>query len=164
MSHPPLSKYELDPVDHGIIDRLRREPRETNKSLAENLAVSEASIGSRLRAMEANGVMKVVAQRSFSAAGYDVLANVVITVAGRSLDAVATDLAAIDQVGSLTLFIGDPSIMLLAMAQNLVGLQNLVTERIAKVAGVRSVETMVIANIVKYESEYVNISDMSKRL
>jgi Lrp/AsnC family transcriptional regulator for asnA, asnC and gidA len=112
--------------------------------------------------MENANVMKVVAQRDFRAAGYEVLANVVINVAGRALDEVANDLAKIDEVGSLTLFIGDPSIMLLAMADTLSNLNDLVIERIAKVPGVRSVETMVIANVLKYESEFVNITDIDK--
>ena len=84
------------------------------------------------------------------------------TRAGRSADSVAKELVAIDEVGSLSLFMGDPAIMLLAMAHSLLDLQHIVTERISKVPGVHSVETMVIADIVKYESEYVNITDMDK--
>jgi DNA-binding Lrp family transcriptional regulator len=162
MSDSSLNKYELDSVDLGIINRLKIDPRETTRSLAQHLSVSESTIGSRLQAMENANVMKVVAQRDFRAAGYEVLANVVINVAGRALDEGANDLAKIDEVGSLTLFIGDPSIMLLAMADTLSNLNDLVTERIAKVLGVRSVETMVIANILKYESEFVNITDIDK--
>ena len=52
--------------------------------------------------------------------------------------------------------------MLLAMADTLSNLNDLVIERIAKVPGVRSVETMVIANVLKYESEFVNITDIDK--
>ena len=77
MSDPSLNKYELDSVDLGIINRLRIDPRETNRSLAQHLSVSESTIGSRLQAMENANVMKVVAQRDFRAAGYEVLANVV---------------------------------------------------------------------------------------
>lgn len=150
--------FVLDKLDHALLAMLRADPRQTNRALAQQLSVSESTIAARISALETNGVMKIMAQRDFSASGYFVLAQVDVNVTGRPVAAVAEELALIDGVGNLMTFLGDPAIMLLAMAGSLPELQLLVMDQIACVNGVRSVETMVYAGIVKYESEFANFT------
>lgn len=154
---PTERRYALDDADRAILAQLRQSPRATNRSLAETLSLSEANVSARMRALDSNRVMKILAQRDFRAAGYHVLASVDVNVAGRAISSVAADLAGIDGVGNLSTFMGDPSIMLLAMASSLAQLQSLITDRIAKVEGVTAIETMVFADIMKYESEFANL-------
>jgi hypothetical protein len=54
---------------------------------------------------------------------------------------------------------GDPAIMLLAMATSLASLQNMVLGEIAKVSGVRCVETMIISEVLKYQSEFASLAE-----
>jgi DNA-binding Lrp family transcriptional regulator len=154
-------QYQLDEIDLGIIERLKLDPMETSKSLAQHLKISQSSVGLRLRALDNRNIMKVLAQRDFRAEGYKVLANVLISITGRKLDDVANDLAAIEKVGVVMLYMGDPAISILAMAESLLDLQNLVADQISKIPGIRSVESMVISNIIKYESEYINMAKES---
>lgn len=125
--------------------------------MADALTLSEATVATRIRALETNRVIKILAQRDFRAAGFHVLASVDVNVAGRAISSVAAELSNIDGVGNLSTFMGDPSIMLLAMAGSLAELQSLITDQIATVAGVTSIETMVFADILKYESEFANL-------
>jgi Lrp/AsnC family leucine-responsive transcriptional regulator len=148
------NSHPLDELDHGILRQLREDPQRSCKSIAESLVVTESTVASRIREMENDGVMKVMAQRSFRAAGFDVLANIDLTVSGRAVDAVAEELAAMDGVAVVTINIGDPSLSLLVMASSLGSLQTSVIEGIAKVEGVRSTETMIYADIIKYRSDF----------
>lgn len=152
-----MENYSLDELDKSILESLRADPLETNKALAEKLSITEVTIAARIRSMEVNNVMKVMAQSDFRTQGYDVLANVDVNVSGRDVHSVAEEIAKIEGIGNLTIFMGDPSLMLLAMAATLPDLQKLIMEKIAKVEGVRSVETMVFTDVVKYQSEYANL-------
>ena len=148
------NSHPLDELDHGILRQLREDPQRPGKSIAERLAVTEATVAARIRAMENDGVMKVMAQKSFRAAGFEVLANVDLTVSGRAVEAVAEELAGMDSVAVVTINIGDPSLSLLVMAPGLRELQTSVIEAIARVEGVRSSETMIYADIIKYRSDF----------
>ena len=78
------------------------------------------------------------------------IANVVISVAGRSLDSVANDLVAIDEVGSVTLLMGDPAIMVLAMARSFLHfLERQMTEHPELVEPMDEAELAQIAALVE---------------
>ena len=119
--------------------------------------MSEATIAARIRALENDRVMKVMAQRDFRAAGYHVLANVEVSVKGRSVEEVANEISRLERVALVSILIGDPAISLLVMAVDLPDLQNLTIDTIAHIEGVRSIETMVFTEIIKYRSEFVNL-------
>jgi DNA-binding Lrp family transcriptional regulator len=152
--HQMTNNRPLDELDQAILACLRDEPQQTNKSIADKLAVTEITVSSRIRAMENDGAMKIVAQQTFRSAGHEVLANVDLIIRGRSIDALADELAGIPEIAAVTVNIGDPSLSLLVMAPSLNQLQTMVTERIAKFDGVTSVETMIYANVIKYRSDY----------
>lgn len=159
MASPTKTPHMLDDLDQRIISQLRTEPRATSTVLALQLHVTEATITARIRALERKGVMRISAQRDFRAAGFEVLAYVDISVAGRPVQHVAQDLAAIDNISIVTLVMGDPAIMLLAMATSLASLQDMVLGEIAKVSGVRCVETMIISEVLKYQSEFASLAE-----
>lgn len=147
----------LDGLDRRILDSLRADPRRTNKALAAATGVGEATIAARIRALENAGIMKIMAQRDYRAAGFHVLAHVSVCVAGRSVEDVARDLGQIDGVSGISIVMGDPPLLLLAMAATLRDLEHLVHEKIASVDGVRDLDTMVYADIIKHESEYASL-------
>ncbi|MES2263998.1 MAG: Lrp/AsnC family transcriptional regulator [Pseudomonadota bacterium] len=153
----PAVKRErpLDDLDRAILTSLRAAPRETSKAIADQLSVSEGLIATRIRALENDRVIKVMAQCDFRAAGYQLLASVEVWTAGRAVQDVAADIAALEQTALVSILMGNPSISLLVMAADLADLQDLAMHRIATVAGVRSVETMVFSEILKYRSELV---------
>jgi DNA-binding Lrp family transcriptional regulator len=155
MISPMKKERLLDELDRQILSALRATPLETNKALADKLSVSEATIASRIRALENDRVMKVMAQCDFRAAGYQVLANVEVSVAGRLVEEVSGEISALERVALLSINMGEPAISLLVMATDLNDLQELTMGAIAGIDGVRSVETMVFTEIIKYRSEFV---------
>ncbi|MBY0243586.1 MAG: Lrp/AsnC family transcriptional regulator [Burkholderiaceae bacterium] len=143
----------LDEFDLAILAALRAAPRETSKAIAEQLSVSEATVAARIRALEGDRVIKVMAQSDFRAAGYQILASVDLHTGGRSVQEVAQELAALEQVALVSILMGDPSISLMVMAASLEDLQRLTTSTIAGMRGVRAVETTIFSEIIKYRSE-----------
>ena len=159
MAPPNKTLHVLDALDQHLINHLRTEPRATSTALATQLNVAEATITARIRALERNGVMRISAQRDFRAAGFEVLAYIDISVAGRPVQSVAQDIAKIDNISIVTLVMGDPAIMLLAMATSLASFQDMVLGEIAKISGVRGVETMIISEVLKYRSEFASLNE-----
>lgn len=140
----------LDAIDVKILDELRLEPRATSKSLAHKLALTEVAVAARVRAMEARGIMRVIAQLDFKAAGYHVLALVDVMVANREIKAVAEALSTLERVGSVSVMLGDPPIIIQVQAADLPDLHDLLVNHIAHIPGVEGVETNLIINIPKW--------------
>lgn len=155
--HANGSPSRPDDLDRRILASLRADPRQTNKALGAEMSVSEVTIAARIRALESAGLMKIMAQRDFRTAGFHVLAHVSVSVAGRSIDSVAQDLGRIDGVAGISIVMGDPPLLLMAMAASLHELEHLVHDQIARVDGVRDLNTMVYSDIIKHESEYASL-------
>lgn len=153
----PARSQPLDDLDREILKRLKLDPRCTNKSLAAALSVSEVTIATRIRAMENDNVMRVIAQWDMRAAGFNVLALVDVDVVGRAVDAVAADLARIENVGSVNLLMGEPAIVLEIHAATLDELESILLDEVGKVKGVNGTVANVVVDVVKYDSAYGNL-------
>ena len=157
MNHPPHGLRLLDDLDRQLLACLKADPRALNTALATQLAVTEATVATRIRALEADGAMRVSAQRDFRAAGFEVLANIDVQVAGRAVGEVAADIAQLPQIAIVTTLMGSPAIMLLAMAASVADLQEVVLS-VGHVPGVAGIETMLISEVLKFQSEFASLS------
>lgn len=149
-----------DALDTRIMDALREDPRATSKALALQLGMTEVAVAGRIKAMEAKGIMRVVAQLEFRALGYNVLALVDVMVRGRPIQAVADDLAKIDSVGSVTIMLGHPPIIIQVQAADLASLERLILTEIAPIEGIEQIETNVIIDIAKWQAGSAQLSPM----
>jgi DNA-binding Lrp family transcriptional regulator len=147
-------------VDERIMDALREDPRATSKALALQLSMTEVAVASRIKAMEAKGIMRVVAQLEFRALGYNVLALIDVMVAGRTIRDVADELALIDGVGSVTIMLGHPPIIIQVQASDLAALERLILNEIAIIPGIEQIETNVILDIAKWQSGSAQLHPM----
>jgi Lrp/AsnC family leucine-responsive transcriptional regulator len=150
----PPPQRPLDELDQQIIDVLRARPREAVKDLAAELQVSQPTVASRIRAMDAAGVMRICAQRDFRAAGYEVLASVDVGVRGRPLNEIAHEVAEIDEVTIVTIAMGEHPLRLLVIARDLDDLYATTLQKLACISGVISLETMIISEVMKYRSDF----------
>lgn len=141
-----------DAIDEQILEELRIEPRATSKALGLKLSMTEVAVASRIRAMEAKGMMRVVAQLAFTAAGYNILALMDVMVADRKINEVAEALSRIDRVGSVTMMLGDPPIIVQVQAADSADLHDLIVNHIAMIPGVEQVETNLIIDIAKWRT------------
>jgi len=148
---PTNSTVRPDAIDAQILEELRVEPRATSKALGLKLSMTEVAVASRIRAMEAKGIMRVVAQLEFRVAGYNTLALIDVMVADRKINEVAEALSRIDRVGSVTMMLGDPPIIVQVQAADPADLHDLIVNHIAIIPGVEQVETNLIIDIAKWQ-------------
>ena len=106
----PEAPIELDATDQGIIALLREDGRMPYRAIARELGITEATVRARVKRLEESNTMRVVAVTDIEAAGYDMLLAVGVQVEYRSPEAVAADLAAIDEVCSVNVVAGSHDI------------------------------------------------------
>lgn len=146
------SPVELDGADLRLLEALRQDPRATNTLLAARLSITEVAVANRIRLLEARGIMRVVAQLSFRALGYNVLALVDVEASSGRVKELANALASLEGVGSASIMLGHPSIILQVQADDLHALERLLLDEISAVDGVEGVESNVIIDIEKWTS------------
>ena len=147
----------LDDIDRALIELLRTDGRMSNKRLAKQVSISEATVANRIRRLQQESVLRVVLRRDLYSKGYDLQCFAEISVAGRAVERVASDLAWIERATSVNLLLGTPEIMMVFNAVDredlLAGLEN----EIAGVEGVTRVELHTAIDIRKYKTGYARL-------
>lgn len=150
MSTAP-SPVELDALDHRLIDILRVDGRARNRTLADRLAVTEATVAARIRRLSDAGVLTVTAIFDWEAAGFAWSVLVAVEVEDRPPSDVGRELAAIPEVHGVSLVFGDVDLVLNVRAPDRRRLRELLAGAIRAVPGVRAVSTNVELEVVHYQ-------------
>ncbi len=148
-----------DETDLQIIDTLRLDGRTSNKSIAKRLGISETTVASRIRAMTERNVMRVTLQRDIHSLGYQFQGFLDLYVFGRSVDDVCAEIAAIDGVLVVALYLGSPDIVVTFGARDRADLARIVNGEIAHVPGIQRLDSYVALEIRKYESGYAALGE-----
>ena len=146
-----LTPPQLDAVDQGIVEILRVNGRATNQEIARRLSINAATVSSRLRRLEEQGALRVVAVTDFSAHGYNVLIAVGVKVLGRDVHEVARDLARLPEVFSSNIMNGPHEIELLVALRDFSEINLFLTDHVAGIAGVDELSPGIAADITKFE-------------
>lgn len=149
------SLIEFDEIDATIIARLRVDGRTSNRSLAAVLGVNEERIRSRIKRLEDAGMMRVVTVVDYRAMGYKYYCPVGVSVKGRPVADVAADLAAIANVATVNIAIGERDIELQLLARSLDELTDSLLKQLFQVPGVIHVEPALALRILKYDLDWV---------
>lgn len=120
------------------------------REMAQRLDLNEATIRSRLRRLEASGIMRVVARVDLQASGYPFTGLVGLKIKGRPIDEVAADLEKIPEIISILVVIGRNDLEIQIIARDIEMLDSLITERIATIDGIVAVESALASRIAKY--------------
>ena len=102
----------LDDIDRALIEHLRADGRMPNKRLAKHLSISEATVANRIRRLREESVLHVLLRRDLYSKGFDLQCFAEVSVLGRSVERVASDLVGIERATSVNLLLGTPEIML----------------------------------------------------
>ena len=103
-------------------------------------------------------MMRVVAVTDFEAIGYTMLLAVGVQVQGRAADAVARDLAGLREVFSACQVVGSMDIELLVVAKDQEMLNELLSQRLARVPGVRRIVPAMAVEVLKNQPNWVPFS------
>ena len=151
---------ELDATDSAIIGLLREDGRAPYRAIARALAITEATVRSRVRRLEDSNTMRVVAVTVIEAAGYSLLLAIGLQVDGRSPEAVARELAAIPEVFSVNVVVGAQDIEVLVVAEDQQALYALMTDRLATLPGVRRLTPALAVDVLKNQPDWVPFHGM----
>lgn len=144
----------LDEVNRSIVAALQEQPERTNKDIGDRLGISEVTVAARIRQLEQQNVLRVMLQRDVRTLGYKMMALIDINVEERRPEEVARELAEIDECVSVTVVMSSPDIILHVVASDGAGLQKIVEEKIARVAGISTYEVMTALEVVKLDRRF----------
>lgn len=140
---------KLDDIDHHIINALRADGRFAFAQIAEQLNVSPGMIRQRYNRLVDLGYLKVVAVTNPLMMGKRTVTMIGIRTDGRKMMEVANKIAKFDEVVYIVATSGRYDLMLEVFCQDHEELLNFMTEKLAKVDGVRETESFIYLKIVK---------------
>jgi len=140
---------QIDSVDRALIDALSEDARLSLTDLAEHINVSRSTAYTRLQRLRDEGVITgFTASIDPQAVGLGVAALVFIDIEQHDWRSLRTALAEIPGVEYLTMCAGRFDLMLLARAESIPALRDVLLERIQRIPGVRSTESVFILDEV----------------
>lgn len=154
-SHSHAAPIELDDTDQAIIELLRQDGRMPYRAIARALDVAENTVRARVRRMEESDTMRVVAVTDIEAAGYGMLLAIGVQVEARSPEVVARELAAIAEVFSVNVVVGAQDIEILVVAQDQAALNQLITNKLGAIPGVRRLTPALALEVLKNQPDWV---------
>ncbi len=139
----------LDDIDHHIISALRTDGRVAFAQLAEQLKVSPGMIRQRYNRLVDLGYLKVVAVTNPLMMGKRTVTMIGIRTDGRKMMEVANKIAKFDEVVYIVATSGRYDLMIEVLCQDHEDMFDFMTEKLAKVDGVRETESFIYLKIVK---------------
>jgi len=143
------SRDRLDDIDHHVINALREDGRVAFAQIAEQLKVSPGMIRQRYNRLVDLGYLKVVAVTNPLMMGKRTVTMIGIRTDGRKMMEVANKIAKFDEVVYIVATSGRYDLMLEVFCQDHEDMFNFMTEKLAKVDGVRETESFIYLKIVK---------------
>lgn len=139
----------LDDIDRHIINSLRTDGREAFAQLAEQLNVSPGMIRQRYNRLVELGYLKVVAVTNPLMMGKRTMSMIGIRTDGRKMMDVANKISKFDEVVYIVATSGRYDLMIEVFCADHEDMLNFMTEKLAKVDGVRETESFIYLKIIK---------------
>lgn len=145
-----LPARQIDSVDRAMLQALVADARISLTDLADAVNVSRSTAHARLqRLRDDNVIMGFTTTIDPHALGLGVAAMVFIDIEQHDWRSLRSELAAIPGVEYLAMCAGRFDLMLVARAETISALRDVLLERIQRMAGVRSTETVIILDEVR---------------
>ena len=139
----------MDDLDRLILQTLQEDGRTSFTEIAERAGVSDTTIRARYRALVEEGVVRTVGIVDPYALGFQAPAIIAISVEPGLIDDVARQIAAIPEVSYLVTTLGSYDLIVEVFCRDVSHLSNVLKEGIRDIEGVRSTETLMIAQSYK---------------
>jgi Lrp/AsnC family transcriptional regulator for asnA, asnC and gidA len=139
----------MDELDALILHALQEDGRTPFTRIARLAGVSETTIRSRYRNLEAAGIIRTVGVVDPFALGFQAPAIIGVLVDAGQIERVAEAIAAFPEVSYLVMTLGSYDLAVEVFCRDLPHLADLVTEEIGQIPGVRAIHTHLIARSYK---------------
>ena len=148
---------DLDETDRKLIRLVAENGRLSNRALAGEVGLTEATIAARLRSLSERNVLGFTASLDWRAAGYHWDAWLEVTVQGRSTREVGQELAAVEGVQAVAAVFANYDLLVHVILPTQDDAVDFVDRQIARVAGVQRVRTNVALETVKATTRFARI-------
>lgn len=151
-----MRQRSMDSVDVRLLTELQREGRVTNVDLAKRVRLSPSACLVRVRALEAEGVIrKYVAMVDPQAVGLGVSVFIQISLekqVERALEHFESAMKRYSQVMECYLMTGDSDYMLRVVVPDIEALQIFIVNELTRLPGIASIRSSFALKQVKYET------------
>ncbi len=131
-----------------------------SRDVLKAVPVSEVTVANRIRSLADRNLVRVTAQEDIWAIGYDLVVLVDVFVRGRTAEAVATDLARLEQVGAVSITMTSPELIVQIFARDRADLLHVIEDEVARIEGVSAVESLVVLETIKFRSDYGELAGL----
>lgn len=147
----PAPCIELDSLDLSILQALIDDGRRSGRSIARELEVSEGTVRARINRMTQSGLVQVVAMVDPVAFGLASLLAAVMIRADRSrIDAMVKEFMAMPNVAFVGVCLGNWDLHVGLLAADHTELVEFIGSTVRGIDGVIATETLLFANIVRF--------------
>jgi Lrp/AsnC family transcriptional regulator, regulator for asnA, asnC and gidA len=139
----------LDNLDKAIIKALQLDGRRPYAQIGRELRVPEATVRQRAERLIARGIVQVVGVTDPLAMGFQQPAFIGLKIEADRLEEIADRLADLDEVTYVVVTAGRYDLICEVVCEDNDHLLRVLTDKIARIDGIRSTETMVELRFVK---------------
>lgn len=144
-----MGESNVDTMDLRIVETLRHDPRSTNRGIAAEIGISEASVGVRIRRLVDDGDIQIVGYQNLAHLGYDKTIHVDCFVEPGRTEEVARALSRSQRLDVVVILCGTPQIMVVFLARDNIDALEVIYSEIESVDGIIRVESNVASTAVK---------------
>ena len=159
----PGSLETLDELDRRLIELLQVDGRQPNTELARKLKVTEGTVRNRISRLLADNLIQVGAWVDPVRVGGQLYAHIEVQVEKSRIDAVARQLAQLDEVNFEFIQTGRADILLGCFFRSIQHMDEFVTRKLAGVKGIRATSSVIVLRIVKRNYRFPSITQRATR-
>lgn len=141
--------YKIDEIDREIIRILQQNGRSSFAEMAAQLKLAPSTVQQRTTRLIDTGIIKVRAVTDNQTLGINVTATIAIKADGTRLRQISEELGNISEVSYVVICTGTYDLLIEVGCRDNDHLLSLISDKLAKVKGVREMETFVYLRIVK---------------
>lgn len=148
----------LDKLDQGIVEKLARDARISNRAIAAELGVTEGTIRTRIKRLQNEGLIQFTVVTDFRMAGSPNLCMLGIDADPSHICDVARRLSDVPEITCVVVLLGRYSMLAMGLFTNIEQLNDVITEHIRPLPGVQRVEVSISVHNLKYEAGIAKIT------
>ena len=140
---------KIDDTDRAIIRILQADGRRPYAEIAAELGLAASTVQQRANRLIDSGLLKIQGVTDAESLGLAVTATIAVKVDGTRLREAATEMGEFGEVGYVVICTGPHDILLEVACRDNDHLLSLISDKLAKVPGVREIQTFLYLRIVK---------------
>lgn len=152
-----MSTLHLDELDRRIVAELGHDARVSNRQIAADLGVGEATIRTRLRRLQSQHLVQFTALTDFRMVGSPTLVLFGIRCDPARVSKLASELADLKALNCVMVLLGRYNVLATGLFTSMTDVDEVKRQQIATFKGVRHVETIVSIQQFKYDYRMARI-------